>query len=64
MMAPYGRIAILHIAILFGGFGVAALGSPLPLLLMLVVMKLAVDVWLHRREHRADAAQARGRPGG
>lgn len=52
MMAPYKRIVVLHVAILGGGFGVMALGSPLPLLILLVMLKLALDVWLHLREHR------------
>ncbi|MEZ5558137.1 MAG: DUF6498-containing protein [Pseudomonadales bacterium] len=52
MGAPYKRIVVLHVAILFGGFGVMALGSPLPLLVLLVGLKLMLDVWLHLREHR------------
>jgi hypothetical protein len=55
MVAPYKRIVILHVAIIGGGFGVMALGSPLPLLVVLVALKLGLDVWLHRREHRAVA---------
>ena len=52
MSAPYKRIVILHIAIIFGGFGVMALGSPMPLLLLLVALKLGLDVWLHIGERR------------
>lgn len=52
MNAPYGRIAILHIAILLGGFGVAALGQPASMLVALVLIKLAMDIALHLREHR------------
>lgn len=52
MAAPYGRIIVMHVAVLVGGFGVVALGQPLPMLLALVLLKLAVDVQLHRREHR------------
>ncbi len=57
MTAPYKRIVVLHIAIIAGGFGVAALGSPWPLLLLLVALKLGLDVWLHRREHRPAPAK-------
>jgi hypothetical protein len=51
MRAPYGRIVVLHIAILAGGFAVAALGSPLPILVILVVGKIALDLKLHLKEH-------------
>ena len=33
MTARYGRIIVLHLAIVFGGWGVLALGSPLPILM-------------------------------
>jgi len=52
MASPYGRIVLLHITLIAGGFGVIALGSPLFLLLMLVVLKTAVDLIFHLREHR------------
>ena len=52
MAAPYGRIVILHVAIILGAFAVMALGQPLALLLILVALKLALDVTLHLREHR------------
>ena len=57
MGAPYKRIVVLHIAIIAGGFGVAAFGSPTPLLVLLVLGKLGLDIWLHTKEHQADAAQ-------
>ena len=52
MQQPYKRIVLLHVAIIAGGFGVMALGSPLPLLMLIVVGKIALDIHLHRREHR------------
>lgn len=57
MAAPYGRIMILHVAILLGGFAVMALGQPVAMLAVLVLLKLALDVALHLREHRALAAR-------
>lgn len=57
MSAPYGRIMILHVAILVGGFAVMALGQPVAMLLVLVLLKLGLDVVLHLREHRALAAE-------
>jgi hypothetical protein len=52
MGEPYGRIVVLHIAIILGGFAVMALGQPGALLILLVALKLAMDIKLHRRQHR------------
>ncbi|MDD3517208.1 MAG: DUF6498-containing protein [Chromatiales bacterium] len=51
MMDPYGRIVVMHLAIIAGGMAVMALGSPLPMLLILIVLKIGFDVALHRRAH-------------
>lgn len=56
MGAPYGRVVVLHIAIIFGGIAVMALGQPVYMLIVLVLMKLGMDVGLHLREHRKFAA--------
>ncbi len=52
MNAPYGRITVIHIAIIVGAAPVMALGSPLPLLVLLIVGKVALDLHFHRRSHR------------
>lgn len=52
MSAPYKRIVILHVAIIFGGMGIMALGEPVAMLVVLVLVKLVMDVVLHRREHK------------
>ena len=51
MGRPYGRMIVLHVAIILGGFGVAALGASNALLVVLVGLKLALDVFAHRRSH-------------
>ena len=51
MFAPYGRIMILHVAIIFGGWGIMALGSPVALLILLVILKSVMDITLHVRSH-------------
>ncbi len=52
MFAPYGRVVVLHIAILGGAFAIQALGSPIFLLVILVVGKIGIDLGLHFRSHR------------
>ena len=52
MNAPYKRIAVLHIAVIAGGFLVVKMGSPLGLLIALVALKIGMDIILHRRSHR------------
>lgn len=51
MMRPYGRVMVLHVVILVGGFLVATLGSPLLPLALLVVLKTGLDLFGHLREH-------------
>jgi len=52
MQAPYRRIVILHIAIIAGGMLVLKQGSPIPLLIALVLIKIVMDIQLHNKEHR------------
>ena len=53
MFAPYGRVVILHVTILFGAFAVALFGARLLPLVILVALKTVVDLGFHLREHRA-----------
>lgn len=52
MAAPYPRIVVLHLAILFGAFAVQALGSPVALLAILIIGKTLLDLKLHRLAHQ------------
>ena len=52
MQQPYGRIVVLHLAILFGGFLMLALHSPVWGLLLLVALKIALDLRGHFAERR------------
>lgn len=52
MIKPYGRIVLLHVALLFGAFVIVWLGSPIFLLLILIVGKTILDLKLHLREHQ------------
>ena len=53
MFRPYGRVMVLHVVILGGGFLVAMLGSRLIPLALLVVLKTGLDLFSHLREHAA-----------
>ena len=53
MARPYGRVMVLHVVILLGGFLVMALGSPTLPLALLVVLKTGMDLRGHLREHSA-----------
>ncbi len=56
MIQPYGRIVILHVTILLGGFVTVFLGSPKSVLLLLVLLKTYGDVFFHLKEHNKGAA--------
>lgn len=44
MFAPYGRIIILHVTVIAGGFLVQMLGAPMAGALLLVALKLGFDI--------------------
>jgi hypothetical protein len=52
MQQPYGRIVVLHVAILGGGFLMMALHSPAIGLLVLVALKIALDLRGHFAERK------------
>jgi hypothetical protein len=56
MMQPYGRIVVLHIAILLGAFAITALGSPVWMLVLLIVGKTILDLGLHQAERAKNAS--------
>ena len=57
MFEPYGRIVLLHVAILLGGWAALALGQPAIMLVALIALKIGMDVVLHQREHRRLAGE-------
>lgn len=60
MKRPYSRVVVLHLTIILGGFGVAALGSPVWALVVLIAIKVSLDLRAHRKEHGAvQSADAR-----
>ena len=52
MFAPYGRLVILHLTIIFGAIAVVMTGAPAAAVAVLVVLKTALDLGFHLREHR------------
>ncbi len=56
MTQPYGRLVIMHMTILLGAFVSIFFGTPLGSLLVLVVLKTALDLAFHLRQHREVAA--------
>jgi hypothetical protein len=46
MFQPYGRIVVLHVTLIFGGFMVQGLGAPVAALVLLLVLKTAIDLGL------------------
>lgn len=52
MSQPYGRIVVMHVAILFGGFVMMALHSPVAGLLLLVFLKMTLDLSSHVGERK------------
>ena len=64
MIAPYGRMAVLHITIVLSGVLVIAQGEPLYAVVLLVVLKTALDLFLHLREHGRASGQNAAGPNG
>lgn len=62
MTEPYGRVMVLHVVIVIGAFPVLALGSPLPALTLLVLLKFGLDVWGYARH--ADSGEEPAGPAG
>lgn len=52
MMQPYGRVMVLHLAIIFGGALVMTLNEPAAGLVVLVLLKIGLDLRAHLAEHR------------
>lgn len=55
MLAPYGRVVVLHMTIILGATVSIALGTPIGALVVLVTIKTLLDIAFHLREHRRAA---------
>lgn len=52
LFAPYSRVMIMHITVLFGAFLISLLQSPIFAVVLLVVIKTLIDLTAHLREGR------------
>lgn len=55
MIQPYGRIVILHVAIIFGAMLIQFLGSPVWMLVLLVIGKTILDIGMHVAERERNS---------
>jgi hypothetical protein len=60
MFAPYGRLVVLHLTIIFGGIAISFLGAPQVAIVILVGLKTALDLGFHLAEHRSGLALPTG----
>ncbi len=51
MQEPYGRVVIMHLTIIGGGFLMTVLQSPVAGLIMLVLIKIVLDLRAHVSQH-------------
>ncbi len=57
MHRPYGRIVIMHVAVIAGGFLVTLFGNPVPALAVLIAAKTVIDLRMHDAERRVFAVE-------
>src|SRR4029078_4183573 len=57
MSAPYCPLMILHITIIIGGVDIAMTGAPSAAVLILVLLKTALDLGLHLASHLSDSRE-------
>ena len=57
MGAPYGRLVILHITIIFGALAISMTGAPAAAVAILVGLKIVMDLGFHLAEHRPKAGR-------
>jgi len=52
-ISPYGRIFVMYLTILFGGFLVLLTQMPAALIALFIILKIFIDLSAHRKEHEA-----------
>jgi hypothetical protein len=51
MAEPYHRVVLMHLTLILGGWVVLLIGMPAGAIVVLLVLKTAVDLQAHRKEH-------------
>ena len=62
MGAPYRRVVVMHLTIIFGGIFLKAFGAPFVALLLLICLKTCIDVMAHLQERSRYRASGTARP--
>jgi len=52
MFMPYKRVVVMHLIVLFGGIFLIRFENPTALLIILVIIKIALDIWAHFKSHK------------
>lgn len=58
MHAPYRRVIVMHLTLIFGGWIVLLMGVPTGALIVLLALKTVFDLQAHRREHDVAASKS------
>ena len=64
MHQPYQRIMVMHIAIIAAGIFVMKFNSPMPMLVILILLKIIFDLFLHRKSHKKKTKKKAARRAG
>jgi len=64
MHQPYQRIVVMHIAIIAAGIFVMKFNSPMPMLVILILLKIIFDLFLHRKSHKQKTKKKAARRAG
>ena len=51
MSEPYSRIIFMQMVLIFGGGLIMVLGSPVPVLLIMIALKIFFDIKAHLKQH-------------
>ena len=57
MAAPYSRIVLMHVTLIFGGFITMLLHDPVPVLLLFILIKTLMDARAHMKEHNVNTSK-------